>query len=67
MLKNHLHVSRLAQDAHIGQHATVHEIVRAHSVASIFAATKLTPLRFFNLTGNSSEDDVAIQFDTGLL
>src|SRR5256714_9008073 len=37
MLEDHLHISRFAKDAHVRQHAMVHQLVRAHAVPTVFA------------------------------
>ena len=66
MSKNELHVGRLAQDAHVGQDAVVHKMVRANAIAAIFLADELVaPLRFFDFAGDGGDGYVAIKFDSG--
>ena len=65
MLQHQLHVGGLAQDAHVGQDAVIHQIVRSRAVAAIFFALKFAPLRFLDLAANRAENDVALQLDPG--
>ncbi len=62
MFENDLHVGGLAENAHVGQHAVVHQVVRAHSVAAVFSAMEFSPLRFFDFPCDRGDDDVAFQF-----
>ena len=65
MLQHELHVGGLPQDAHVRQNAVVHQIVSSGSVAAIFFALVLAPLRFFDLAAHRANDDVTSQTDSG--
>ena len=61
------HVGRLTEDAHVGQDAVIHQVVRAVSIATIFFALEIAPLRFFDFARNGSDDHVALQPHTSAL
>src|SRR5579859_1186315 len=63
MSKHELHVRRLAQNAHVRQHAVVDQIVRADAIAAILLADKfVAPLRFFDFAGDGGDGYVAFKF-----
>ncbi len=61
MFENDVHVGGFAENAHVGQHAVIHQVVRAVSIAAIFLALEFTPLRFFDFAGDGGNDDIAFQ------
>src|SRR5438874_12748574 len=67
MFEHKLHIGGLAENAHVGQHAVVYEIVRSRSIAAVLLALEFGPLRFFDLTGDGGDEDVALQLDSGAL
>src|SRR2546429_26272 len=67
MFEDNAHVGRFAEDAHIGQHAVVDKVVGTVTVAAVFLAFELAPLRFLNFTRNGSDDDIALKPHTGAL
>ena len=67
MFENDTHVGGLAENAHVGQHAMIDEIVRAVSVTAVFFAFEFTPLRFFDFAGDGGDDDISFQAHTRAL
>src|ERR1700758_1189062 len=67
MLQHDMHVSGLAQNAHIGQHTMIDKVVRTTPVAAVFLAFEFSPLRLFDLTSNGGDNDVALQSNSGAL
>ena len=61
VFEHNMHVGRLAEDAHVGQHAVIDEVMRAASVAAIFLASEFSPLCLFDFAGDGCDDDVALQ------
>ena len=64
MFENDPHVGRLAENAHVGQHTVIHQIVCAAAIATVFLAAKFTPLRSFDFTGDRGDDDISFQAHT---
>src|SRR5690242_1693310 len=67
MLENDVSVGRFAEDAHVGQDAVIYQIVRAISVAAIFLALEVSPLRFFDFSCDGCNDHIAFETHTRTL
>ncbi len=67
MFEHDMRVGGLAENAHIGQDAVIDEVVGAVSVAAIFFALEIAPLRFFDFAGDGGNDHVALQADARAL
>src|SRR6266852_1579120 len=67
MLQHHAHVRRLTENADVGEHAVVYQVVRAAAVPAIFSALVLAPLRLFDFPGDARNDHVAFEFHAGAL
>ena len=67
MFEHNVHVGGLAENAHVGQDAVIDQIMGAVSVAAIFFALEISPLRFFDFAGDGGNNDVALQADARAL
>ena len=66
MAEDQLQVGWFAENAHIREHAVVHKMMRAHTVAAKLLAHKLVaPLRFFDFADYRSDEHVALKLYSG--
>ena len=62
MAKDQLQIRRLAENAHVGEHAMIHEVVRANTIAAkLFAHKFVAPLCFFDFSDHRCNQKIAFQ------
>src|SRR5690242_9640445 len=44
VFEHHVHIGRLAKNAHVWEDAVIHEVMSAEPIAAIFLSLELTPL-----------------------
>src|SRR6266704_897834 len=65
MTENQLQVGGFAENAHVGEHAVIYQMMRAYAVAAKFLAYEfVAPLRFFNFADHRGDENVAFQLDS---
>ena len=62
-----LQAGGLADDAHIGHHAVVHQIARADAGAAILFAVEAADLGLFDLADHAGDDQIALELHAGFL
>src|SRR5581483_1912508 len=67
VFEHKLHVGGFAKNAHVGQHAVVHQVMRSHPVASVLLACIFAPLGFLNLADNCGQHHVTFEPHAGTL
>src|ERR1700730_920189 len=63
MLKHYVHIRGLTQDAHIGEHSVIYQVVCAHPVTAILFSLELAPLCLLDLSGNGRNDHITPKLD----
>ena len=61
MLEHHVHIRRLAEDAHVRENAVIHQVMSAEAIAAIFLPSELAPLRFFDFASDGGDDHIALE------
>ena len=62
----HAQARGLADNAHVGGDAVIHEIARAHARAAVALAVEAVDLRLLDLAHHARDDDVALELRSGL-
>ncbi len=68
MAENQLQIGGFAENTHVGEHAVVHEMMRADTIAAKFLADEfVAPLRFLDFADHGCDDQVALKLHSSAL